>query len=86
MIWLALLAITAFRGTLKEKHAVNVEVAGLYWHFVDIVWIVVFTVVFLLTEAGVSSAGCGEGGATDAAGSSGAVGPGGDERVPFASA
>jgi len=28
-------------------------VAGLYWHFVDIVWIVVFTVVFLLTEAGV---------------------------------
>lgn len=53
MIWLALLAITAFRGTLKEKHAVNVEVAGLYWHFVDIVWIVVFTVVFLLTEAGV---------------------------------
>lgn len=53
LIWLALLTITSFRGTLSKKHAVNVEVAGLYWHFVDIVWIVVFTVVFLLTEAGV---------------------------------
>lgn len=53
MIWLTLLTITAYRGTLKKKHAVNVEVAGLYWHFVDIVWIVVFTVVFLLAEAGV---------------------------------
>lgn len=53
LIWLGLLTITAYRGTLNKKHAVNVEVAGLYWHFVDIVWIVVFTVVFLLTEAGV---------------------------------
>ncbi|MFO7274794.1 MAG: cytochrome oxidase subunit III, partial [Bacillota bacterium] len=26
----------------------DVEVAGLYWHFVDIVWIVLFTVVYLL--------------------------------------
>lgn len=53
MIWLALLSVTAFRGTLKQKHAENVEVAGLYWHFVDIVWIIIFTLVFLLTEVGV---------------------------------
>ena len=26
----------------------NVEMVGLYWHFVDIVWIVIFTVVYLL--------------------------------------
>jgi cytochrome o ubiquinol oxidase subunit 3 len=26
----------------------NVEAVGLYWHFVDIVWIVIFTVVYLL--------------------------------------
>ena len=26
----------------------NVELVGLYWHFVDIVWIVIFTVVYLL--------------------------------------
>lgn len=53
MIWLGLLAVSGYRGTLKKRHAVNVEVAGLYWHFVDIVWIVVFTVVFLLAVAGV---------------------------------
>ena len=26
----------------------NVEIAGLYWHFVDIVWIVIFTLVYLI--------------------------------------
>ncbi len=30
------------------KNAIDVESAGLYWHFVDIVWIVIFTVVYLL--------------------------------------
>lgn len=31
-----------------ERNAIDVEGAGLYWHFVDIVWIVIFTVVYLL--------------------------------------
>ena len=31
-----------------EHHAVDVESMGLYWHFVDIVWIVIFTAVYLL--------------------------------------
>ena len=31
-----------------EANAVDVEGMGLYWHFVDIVWIVIFTVVYLL--------------------------------------
>jgi heme/copper-type cytochrome/quinol oxidase subunit 3 len=26
----------------------KVEIAGLYWHFVDIVWIVIFTVIYLI--------------------------------------
>ena len=30
------------------KHAIDVESMGLYWHFVDIVWIVIFTAVYLL--------------------------------------
>ena len=32
----------------NEKHAIDVESMGLYWHFVDIVWIVIFTAVYLL--------------------------------------
>jgi len=35
-------------GRLYEKRGLNVELVGLYWHFVDIVWIVIFTVVYLL--------------------------------------
>jgi len=31
-----------------HENAINVEVVGLYWHFVDIVWIVIFTAVYLL--------------------------------------
>jgi cytochrome o ubiquinol oxidase subunit 3 len=31
-----------------ERHAIDVEGMGLYWHFVDIVWIVIFTAVYLL--------------------------------------
>jgi cytochrome o ubiquinol oxidase subunit 3 len=32
----------------NERHAIDVESMGLYWHFVDIVWIVIFTAVYLL--------------------------------------
>jgi cytochrome o ubiquinol oxidase subunit 3 len=31
-----------------EANAIDVEGMGLYWHFVDIVWIIIFTVVYLL--------------------------------------
>ena len=31
-----------------EANAIDVEMMGLYWHFVDIVWIIIFTVVYLL--------------------------------------
>lgn len=51
VIWLIGLLLSALRGTLQKHDALKVEVAGLYWHFVDVVWIVVFTVVYLLTEA-----------------------------------
>ncbi|MBM3852924.1 MAG: heme-copper oxidase subunit III [Verrucomicrobia bacterium] len=38
------------RGPVEfdERHAIDVESMGLYWHFVDIVWIVIFTAVYLL--------------------------------------
>jgi cytochrome c oxidase subunit I len=50
VIWLVALAILSFRGRLPVTDAVKVEVAGLYWHFVDIVWIVIFTLVYLIPE------------------------------------
>jgi heme/copper-type cytochrome/quinol oxidase subunit 3 len=36
------------KGRLPQSKAEVVEIAGLYWHFVDIVWIVIFTVVYLI--------------------------------------
>ena len=34
---------------LKQERVLNVEIAGLYWHFVDVVWVVIFTVVYLFS-------------------------------------
>lgn len=48
VIWLLTLLVRSFQGKLGPEKALNVEVAGLYWHFVDVVWIVIFTVVYLL--------------------------------------
>ena len=38
----------SWRGTLTENDTLAVELGGLYWHFVDIVWIVIFTLVYLI--------------------------------------
>jgi heme/copper-type cytochrome/quinol oxidase subunit 3 len=38
----------SLRGKLPKEKAEVVEIAGLYWHFVDVVWIVIFTVVYLI--------------------------------------
>jgi heme/copper-type cytochrome/quinol oxidase subunit 3 len=35
-------------GRLPVENALRVELVGLYWHFVDVVWIVIFTVVYLI--------------------------------------
>ena len=35
-------------GRLPQNRSMTVELVGLYWHFVDIVWIVIFTVVYLI--------------------------------------
>jgi heme/copper-type cytochrome/quinol oxidase subunit 3 len=48
VIWLGTLWILALRGRLTPKNAETVEIAGLYWHFVDVVWIVLFTIIYLL--------------------------------------
>jgi cytochrome c oxidase subunit 3 len=45
---LLLVNIRSFRGHFTEKAHRGVEVPGIYWHFVDVMWIIVFTTVYLL--------------------------------------
>jgi cytochrome c oxidase subunit 3/cytochrome o ubiquinol oxidase subunit 3 len=35
-------------GRVGSEHAERIEVLSLYWHFVDVVWVVVFTVVYVI--------------------------------------
>ena len=48
VIWLWTLWSMAMRGKLPKEKALDVEIAGLYWHFVDVVWIAIFTLIYLL--------------------------------------
>jgi cytochrome c oxidase subunit III len=41
-------SIRAFRGHFSPKQHRGVEVPGIYWHFVDIMWIIVYTTVYIL--------------------------------------
>ena len=38
----------AFRGRYSKQNVAGVEAMGLYWHFVDLVWIILFTIVYLI--------------------------------------
>ena len=48
IMFLMALFVMSLRGRLDQSKAETVEIFGLYWHFVDIVWIVIFTVVYLI--------------------------------------
>jgi cytochrome c oxidase subunit 3 len=48
VLWLLTLLAIDYRRGLGPKDAVNVDLAALYWHFVDVVWIVIFTLVYLI--------------------------------------
>ena len=45
MIWVT---VRAYRGAYSSGDHRGVEVIGLYWHFVDLVWIILFTIVYLI--------------------------------------
>jgi len=47
LMLLSLVALS-LAGRLPQDRAMTVELVGLYWHFVDIVWIIIFTVVYLI--------------------------------------
>lgn len=48
VIWLLTLLAIDFRRGLMPRDAINVDLCALYWHFVDVVWIAIFTVVYLI--------------------------------------
>ncbi|MBI4011903.1 MAG: cytochrome c oxidase subunit I [Candidatus Rokubacteria bacterium] len=48
VLWLATLWYLVGRGRIGASQAVLVDIAGLYWHFVDVVWIGIFTLIYLI--------------------------------------
>ena len=52
VIILLSVVLVSLRGGLPQEDSLTVELAGLYWHFVDIVWIIIFTVVYLVPPPG----------------------------------
>ncbi len=48
VMWLLMLAVDMMRGRMGPRESLRLEIAGLYWHFVDIVWIVIFTLIYLI--------------------------------------
>jgi len=48
VLWLVVLAGAAVLGRLPRHRSLAVELAALYWHFVDIVWVIIFTLVYLM--------------------------------------
>jgi len=48
LLALTLVLAFALRGAVKTEHVERIEVLALYWHFVDAVWVVVFTVVYII--------------------------------------
>jgi heme/copper-type cytochrome/quinol oxidase subunit 3 len=57
IIWLLTLFFVSLRGGIQQGDSLDVEIAGLYWHFVDIVWIVIFTLVYLIPYDDVADVG-----------------------------
>ena len=50
IIMLMSMYIQSMRGKLTSENEEKLEIIGLYWHFVDVVWIVIFTIVYLFPQ------------------------------------
>ena len=50
IVWLVSLWGLSMQSRLSQGDSERVEIAGLYWHFVDVVWIVIFTVIYLIPQ------------------------------------
>ncbi|HEX5138498.1 MAG TPA: cytochrome c oxidase subunit 3 [Planctomycetota bacterium] len=51
VVYMSCIWIRAWQGAYTEKSHSPVELVGLYWHFVDLVWIVLFTIIYLLPDS-----------------------------------
>jgi cytochrome c oxidase subunit 3 len=45
---LAMVTVRAFRGHFSPEQHRGVEVPGIYWHFVDVMWVIVYTTIYVL--------------------------------------
>jgi cytochrome c oxidase subunit 3 len=45
---LVMVTVRSFRGHFSAEHHHGVEVPGIYWHFVDVMWVVVYTTIYIL--------------------------------------
>jgi cytochrome c oxidase subunit 3 len=52
VLWITLLIISSMKKGLTVVTAPKYYVAGLYWHFIDVVWVFIFTVVYLMGKVG----------------------------------
>jgi cytochrome c oxidase subunit 3 len=50
VIWLGTLLAIDYKRGLGPKDAINVDIAALYWHFVDVIWIAIFTLIYLIPD------------------------------------
>jgi heme/copper-type cytochrome/quinol oxidase subunit 3 len=48
VLWLIIVWLVAAAGKIPKERYMIVELAGLYWHFVDLVWVLLFTIVYLM--------------------------------------
>jgi cytochrome c oxidase subunit 3 len=48
LMLLGMVTIRAFRGHFSPEHHHGVEIPGIYWHFVDVMWIVVYTTIYVI--------------------------------------
>jgi heme/copper-type cytochrome/quinol oxidase subunit 3 len=48
VVYLSCLLVRALLGKYENPHNNEIEIGALYWHFVDLIWILVFTFVYLI--------------------------------------
>ncbi len=48
LVSLSMVMVFTVMGAVRSEHAERIDILSLYWHFVDVVWIIVFTVVYVI--------------------------------------